>query len=88
MAVSIKQEGLLLLEPPADFVTTTSPSETRKESLNLIGAPETAEVDVDDVIKATGPPADIELEKLPRPVSALNCRQARSYLVKLLRSAN
>ena len=41
-----------------------------------------------DVLKANGPPADIELEKLPRPVSSLNCRQARSYLVKLLRAAN
>ena len=28
------------------------------------------------------------LDKLPRPVSALNCRQARSYLVKLLRISN
>ena len=39
-------------------------------------------------VKAKGPPADIELEKLPRPASGLNCRQARSYLVKLLRAAN
>jgi len=28
------------------------------------------------------------LEKLPRPVHALNCRQARTHLVKLLRIAN
>ena len=28
------------------------------------------------------------LEKLPRPVHALNCRQARTYLVKLLRISN
>ena len=78
----------MLLEPPADFVTTTSPGQRRKESLDLSGAPETEEVEADDVMKTGGPPADIELEKLPRPVSALNCRQARSYLVKLLRSAN
>ena len=30
----------------------------------------------------------VKLEKLPRPCSELNCRQARTYLVKLLRSAN
>ena len=29
-----------------------------------------------------------ELDKLPRPVSELNCRMARAYLVKLLRAAN
>ena len=30
----------------------------------------------------------VRLEKLPRPVHELNCRQARTYLVKLLRAAN
>ena len=30
----------------------------------------------------------VRLEKLPRPVSELNCRQARTFLVKLLRAAN
>ena len=30
----------------------------------------------------------VRLEKLPRPVNELNCRQARTYLVKLLRAAN
>ena len=28
------------------------------------------------------------LEHLPRPVNELNCRQARTFLVKLLRTAN
>ncbi|QQP32533.1 Hypothetical protein FKW44_024127 [Caligus rogercresseyi] len=28
------------------------------------------------------------LERLPRPVNELNCRQARTYLVKLLRNCN
>ena len=28
----------------------------------------------------------VRLEKLPRPVSELNCRQARTFLVKLLRA--
>ena len=30
----------------------------------------------------------VRLEKLPRPVNELNCRQARTYLVKLLRACN
>merc|ERR1719266_1065713 len=30
----------------------------------------------------------VKLEKLPRPVNELNCRQARTFLVKLLRAAN
>jgi len=30
----------------------------------------------------------VVLDKLPRPVHALNCRQARTYLVKLLRTSN
>ena len=28
------------------------------------------------------------LDRLPRPVNELNCRQARTFLVKLLRTAN
>ena len=31
---------------------------------------------------------EVILEKLPRPVNELNCRQSRTYLVKLLRAAN
>ena len=31
---------------------------------------------------------EVVLEKLPRPVNELNCRQSRTYLVKLLRAAN
>ncbi len=30
----------------------------------------------------------VKLDKLPRPVNELNCRQARTFLVKLLRAAN
>ena len=30
----------------------------------------------------------VRLEKLPRPVNELNCRQARTFLVKLLRASN
>ena len=31
---------------------------------------------------------EVTLERLPRPVKELNCRMARSYLVRLLRAAN
>jgi hypothetical protein len=30
----------------------------------------------------------VMLDRLPRPVNELNCRQARTFLVKLLRTAN
>ena len=84
MAVSIKEEGMLLLEPPEDFVTSTDSLQREAGAMeDTVLSEEQAEI-----LKANGPPADIELEKLPRPVSALNCRQARSYLVKLLRAAN
>jgi len=100
MAVSIKEEGLLLLQPSADFVSHNSHFEV-SENLELpenyeIVEREELETEEEDAIsvekselnRPKGPPADIELEKLPRPSSALNCRQARSYLVKLLRAAN
>ena len=84
MAVSIKEEGMLLLEPPEDFVTSADSLQGEAVTTeDTVLSEEQAEI-----LKANGPPADIELEKLPRPVSALNCRQARSYLVKLLRNAN
>ena len=83
MAVSIKEEGMLLLEPPEDFVTSADSLQGDTGAMEDMLSEEQAEI-----LKANGPPADIELEKLPRPVSALNCRQARSYLVKLLRAAN
>ena len=35
-----------------------------------------------------GDVSDVALDKLPRPVNELNCRQSRTFLVKLLRAAN
>jgi len=99
MAVSIKEEGLLLLDPSPEFVTNNSHYEI-SENLELSENFEIVEreefeteddaitVEKNESARPKGPPADIELEKLPRPSSALNCRQARSYLVKLLRAAN
>jgi hypothetical protein len=48
-----------------------------EEDLNR--APAQVNVDNEDQVR---------LEKLPRPVNELNCRQARTFLVKLLRAAN
>ena len=87
MAVSIKEEGILLLEPPPDFVMTSTDAAPAATEPEADPEDDMAEEQA-EVLKANGPPADIELEKLPRPVSSLNCRQARSYLVKLLRAAN
>ena len=47
-------------------------------------------VDEDNIGDPTDDTNDdqVRLEKLPRPVNELNCRQARTYLVKLLRACN
>ena len=87
MAVSIKEEGLLLLDPSPDFVTHNTHFEV-SENLELRNNFDIAERDGQegeddesetlekhDQNRPKGPPADIELEKLPRPSSALNCRQ-------------
>ena len=56
------------------------------------------EENVDDPSQISSPSQDdqdgdeeegqVMLEHLPRPVNELNCRQARTFLVKLLRTAN
>ena len=86
MAVSIKEEGLLLLDPGADFVTHNTHFEI-SENLELndnfdreefeTGEEDSISTEKNELVRPKGPPADIELEKLPRPSSALNCRQVR-----------
>lgn len=103
MAVSIKEEGLLLLDQSSDYMSNSN----HLDLANTLDLPDNFDHVVNQLDelegeedeegegegeeaggKVRGPPADIELEKLPRPASGLNCRQARSYLVKLLRAAN
>ena len=96
--MSIKEEGLLLLEQSSDYISNphhvdVSDNLELADNFDIVDRDLEGEEFEDDpeeasVTKAKGPPADIELEKLPRPASGLNCRQARSYLVKLLRAAN
>jgi hypothetical protein len=98
MAVAIKEEGLLLLEQISDFPTNPNHMEVGDNLDNLadnfdivdrdLEGEEFEDSPVEPAVPVKGPPADTELEKLPRPASGLNCRQARSYLVKLLRAAN
>ena len=88
MSVSIKEEGLLLLDPSPDFVSTDPNFKfsSSGDDYRLSDEYEKAEDPEDESesssekidgsrTKGGGPPADIELEKLPRPSSALNCRQ-------------
>ena len=83
MAVLIKAEaGDLLIDPKTELITGDSGDavdflEYSGEALEIVGA--------NGVLLSNKLGADVVLEKLPRPCSALNCRQARSYLVKLLR---
>jgi hypothetical protein len=92
MAVSIKSEGgdhPLLIDPKTELITgDTGDDETGGGVDFLDYAGDALEI----VASGAGGgllggklAADAVLEKLPRPCSALNCRQARSYLVKLLR---
>ena len=100
MAVLIKEEGMQLLDPPSEYHISASNRLDLGDNLDNIAdnfdivdrdvEGEEFEDEPEDAaaVQRKGPPADIELEKLPRPASGLNCRQARSYLVKLLRAAN
>ena len=54
---------------------------------NPIQYDDTVEDEDDDDSSEKGD-KEVTLEKLPRPVNELNCRQSRTYLVKLLRAAN
>jgi hypothetical protein len=84
MAVSIKAEGgdhPLLIDPKTELITCESGEEN--------GLVDFLEYSSDAALEIVGADGKLGieagLEKLPRPCSALNCRQARSYLVKLLR---
>ncbi len=92
MAVSIKAEGgdhPLLIDPKTELITCDTGDDETSGGVDFLDyAADTLEI----VAKGAGGgllggklAADAVLEKLPRPCSALNCRQARSYLVKLLR---
>jgi len=82
MAVSVKSEDMLLVDPKAEVITDFDEDNADEVPTEFIELPVTIEVQGPDDDKS------VVLEKLPRPVSALNCRQARSYLVKLLRISN
>jgi hypothetical protein len=89
MAVSIKAEGgdhPLLIDPKTELITgDTGDDETGGGVDFLDYAGDTLGIVANGGLLGGKPAADAVLEKLPRPCSALNCRQARSYLVKLLR---
>jgi hypothetical protein len=91
MAVSIKAEGgdhPLLIDPKTELITgDTGEDETGGGVDFLDFAGDALEIVANGAggLLSGKLAADAVLEKLPRPCSALNCRQARSYLVKLLR---
>jgi hypothetical protein len=92
MAVSIKAEGgdhPLLIDPKTELITCDTGEEETSGGVDFLDYAGDA---LGIVANGAGGAllggklaADAVLEKLPRPCSALNCRQARSYLVKLLR---
>ena len=71
-----------------ETVKTTSPTE---DIIILPGSAEISEIAEDEMCdedSSDKEDKEVPLEKLPRPVNELNCRQSRTYLVKLLRAAN
>ncbi len=89
MAVSIKPEGgdqPLLIDPKTELIACDSGDDEGaagdfleyNDTLEIVGSDGKL---LGEKLGGVG----AALEKLPRPCSALNCRQARSYLVKLLR---
>ena len=85
MAVSVKMEGgdnPLIIDPKTELITCDS-GEDENGAMSFLS--DTLAIAAADGLLGEKPGADAALEKLPRPCSALNCRQARSYLVKLLR---
>jgi hypothetical protein len=91
MAVSIKAEGgdhPLLIDPKTELITCDTGEDETGGGVDFLDyAGDALEIVANGAGGLLGGKlaADAVLEKLPRPCSALNCRQARSYLVKLLR---
>ena len=72
-----------------ETVKTKSPTE--EDIIIFPGSAEISEIAEDEMCdedSSDKEEKEVPLEKLPRPVNELNCRQSRTYLVKLLRAAN
>ena len=70
-------------------IQTKSPTE--EDVIILPGSAEISDIAEDEMCdddSSDKEEKEVPLEKLPRPVNELNCRQSRTYLVKLLRAAN
>ena len=73
----------------SEAIQTKSPAE--EDVIILPGSAEISEIAEDEMCdddSSDKEEKEVPLEKLPRPVNELNCRQSRTYLVKLLRAAN
>jgi hypothetical protein len=89
MAVSIKSEGgehTILIDPKTELISCDSGDEGGTvDFLEYSSSGDALEIVSNGGLVGGKAGVDSVLEKLPRACSALNCRQARSYLVKLLR---
>ena len=84
ITIMVKQEDMI----PDASVDDEVDDENGEGNLMIADDEEEVEAEAEAETEDNSGVNDVVLEKLPRPVHDLNCRQSRTYLVKLLRAAN
>ena len=90
-STKLKSQNLQNFAPRKGSETVRTKSPIEEDIIILPGSAEISEIAEDEMCdedSSDKEEKEVPLEKLPRPVNELNCRQSRTYLVKLLRAAN
>ena len=90
-STKLKSQSLQTFTPRKETEAIKTKSPTEEDIIILPGSAEISDVAEDEMCdddSSDKEEKEVPLEKLPRPVNELNCRQSRTYLVKLLRAAN
>ena len=90
-STKLKNQSVQNFASRKEVETVETKSPTEEDIIILPGSAEISEIAEDEMCdedSSDKEEKEVPLEKLPRPVNELNCRQSRTYLVKLLRAAN
>ena len=90
-STKLKSQSVQNFSSRKEGETVETKSPTEEDIIILPGSAEISEIAEDEMCdedSSDKEEKEVPLEKLPRPVNELNCRQSRTYLVKLLRAAN